>query len=270
MQTTIYYFSGTGNSYRIANRISDELENVRLINMAQDQSTEIHPSSAVIGFVFPLHYFGLPVIVEDFLRNLHIPVECHVFILVTRGEPLAGGVKRQLDQLFYEKKRDYHFLRYITMGNNYPFYGFNSSTETTKRVRNQKSDEKLAAIILDIQGRKRSKRFSILDYPPFPQVTLNIPIYGYRHFLDVHHCDSNFVVDHKRCNKCKKCQTACPVGNIGVNTHPTWKHERCQMCLACYHVCPQRAIQYIDPLHKVSTTGKRQYWNFPNNDKRGD
>lgn len=270
MQTNVYYFSGTGNSYRIAAMIPNKLENVRLINMAQGQRAEAHSSSAVIGLVFPLYYFGLPVIVEEFLRNLEIPDDCYIFILVTRGEPLAGGVKRQLDQIFDEKHRAYHFLRYLTMGNNYPFYGFDSSTVATKRARNQMSGKKLTSMIVDIQKRKASKQFSPLDYPPFSQITLNLPTYGYRHFLAIHHRDSSFVVDHNRCNNCEKCRSVCPVGNIEVNDHPAWKHESCQLCLACYHVCPTNAIQYIDPLHKVNTTGKRQYWNFSSEGKRGD
>lgn len=269
MRTTIYYFSGTGNSYRVAATISDKLDNVRIVNMAQCQSEDVHPSSAVIGLVFPLYYFGLPVIVDEFLRNLQIPNDCYVFILVTRGEPLAGGVKRQLDQIFDKKNQEYHFLRYLTMGNNYPLHGFNSSTETVRRVRNKNTDKKLAGMITHIQAGKRSKRFSVLDYPPFPQITFSLPTYGYRHFLKVYHCDSCFHVDHKRCNHCKKCQAACPVGNIEIGSHPIWKHQQCQMCFACYHVCPQNAIQYIDAAHKINTAGKRQYWNFIRDDKRG-
>lgn len=176
---------------------------------------------------------------------------------------MAGGVKRQLDAAFRAKNRTYQFLRYITMGNNYPFHILNGSTETVRDQRNQKADETIAPILSDIKAKKQSKIFSIVDYPPFPAITLRLPIFGYRYFLQkVYNRDSCFVVDETLCNACKKCQRACPVDNVEVNSKVVWKHENCELCLACYNCCPTNAIQYIDPPNKVNTHGKRQYWNF--------
>ena len=156
MSASIYYFSGTGNSYRIAKSICGGLENAGLINIAKQQSAERNHSNNIIGLVFPLYYFGLPVIVEEFLQRLEIPQSAYVFIIVTRGEPMAGGAKRQLDALFHAKDRTYHYLRYITMGNNFPFHFFNGSKETLKAQRNQKVSqyqiEYLSAAVIRRQG----------------------------------------------------------------------------------------------------------------------
>jgi len=263
MSASIYYFSGTGNSYRIAKAVSSGLEDAKLINIAAQQNRESSHTSNVIGIVFPLYYFGLPVIVENFLRQLNIPENSYVFIIVTRGVSMAGGAKRQLDTVFHAKSRTYHFFRYITMGNNYPFHALNGSTEKMRGQKNQKADEKVAALLSNIRSKKRSRTYSIVDYPPFPAITLRLPIYGYRYFLQkVYKRDSCFVVDETLCNKCKKCERACPVDNVEVHSKVVWKHESCEVCLACYNCCPQNAVQYIDPPNKVSTHGKRQYWNF--------
>ena len=262
MSATIYYFSGTGNSHRVAKAVCDGLENAELVNIAKEQSSKHDSSTGVIGIVFPLYYFGLPVIVEKFLRQLEIPPNAYVFIIVTRGVSMAGGARRQLDTVFSAKGRTYQYFRYITMGNNFPFHFFNGSTEELRELRNQKADEKAAAIVSNIKAKKQSRVFAIPDYPPFPVITSNLPIFGYKHFLQIYNRDVCFKVDEAHCNGCKKCERACPTDNIEVSSKVIWKHENCQMCLACYNCCPKNAVQYIDPHNKVNTRGKRQYWNF--------
>jgi len=262
MSATIYYFSGTGNSYRIAKKVCDGLENSTLINIAKEQIQKHYNASDTIGIVFPLYYFGIPIIVEEFLRQLKIHENAYAFVIVTRGEPMAGGVKRQLDTAFHTSRRTYKFFRYVTMGNNYPFHVFNGSNEKVKVQRNKKVGEEVLSFLADIKAKKQSRTFSILDYPPFPTITYKIPTYGYKHFLKVYNKDICFGVDENLCNKCKKCEYVCPTDNIEVNSKVEWKHINCQMCLACYNCCPKNAIQYIDPQNKVDTKGKRQYWNF--------
>ena len=262
MSATIYYFSGTGNSYNIAKNICDGLENSKLINIAKLHSLNCDYASETIGIVFPLYYFGIPIIVDEFLLQLNIPENAYVFVIVTRGEPMAGGAKRQLDAAFRASGMTYQFFRYVTMGNNYPFHVFNGSKEKVKEQRNKKVGEKVLTFLADIKMKKQSRIFSILDYPPFPTITYKIPTYGYKHFLQMYNKDTCFEVDRNLCNKCKKCEYACPTDNTEVNSNVEWKHINCQMCLACYNCCPKNAIQYVDPQNKVDTNGKRQYWNF--------
>lgn len=261
MSATIYYFSGTGNSYKIAKKICDGLENSTLINIAKEQIPNHDNTNGTIGIVFPLYYFGIPIIVEEFLLQLKIPENAYVFVIVTRGEPMAGGAKRQLDTAFNASGRTYQFFRYVTMGNNYPFHVFNGSKEKVKEQRNKKAGGKVLTFLADIKTKKQSRIFSILDYPPFPSITYNFPTYGYKHFLQVYNKDTCFEVDEALCNKCKKCKHSCPTDNVEINSKVEWKHSNCQMCLACYNCCPKNAIQYIDINNKVDTNGKRQYWN---------
>lgn len=259
MNKAVYYFSGTGNSYCIARDISAQLADSKLINMVHQQE-EKHYST--IGLVFPLYYFGLPVIVEEFIKNLIIPNDCYVFVIVTRGEPFAGGVKKQLDNLFHNKGRIYHLFRYILMGNNYPFHIFNCSKDNAKNKRNQKAKIKTNQLINDIQMQQKSRVFSILDYTPFSWITRNISTFGYRHFRRIYQNDNCFTVHSDKCIKCKKCERVCPVSNISVDNHVLWNHDNCQLCLACYNCCPTNAIQYVDKTNHVNTAGKRQYWNY--------
>jgi len=241
--------------------VSEGLENAKLINIAKEPNPKPNDSDSTIGIIFPLYYFGLPVIVEQFLQQLNISPNTYVFIIVTRGVSIAGGAKRQLDMIFHAKGRRYQFFRYITMGNNYPFYSLNGSTKQLKARRNKQAEEKTSAMLPNIKAKKQSRIFAIPDCPPLPAVTYKLPTFGYRHFLQIYKRDTCFVLDETLCNTCKKCEHACPTGNIEAHSSVEWKHENCQMCLACYNCCPKNAIQYIDPQYKVNTKGKRQYWN---------
>jgi len=260
----LFYFSGTGNSYRIAKKISKEFHNAQLVKISLQNSDTHNPiDDSVIGVVFPLYYFGLPIIVRDFLQNLNVTKSSYVFIIVTRGIPFAGGAKKQLRTIFKKKNIQYNYFQYLTLGNNFIFYGFDASSEEERMNRNRKNDNKIRTIIKAIKAEKNSQKYSILDYPPFPFITFHIPTYGYKAFQkSIYNNDSPFEVDQKRCTKCKKCEQHCPVDNISVSAQVKWKHDNCQLCLACYNCCPHNAIQYIDMSKKINTSGKKQYWNF--------
>ncbi|SIR09457.1 hypothetical protein SAMN05920897_1385 [Alkalispirochaeta americana] len=64
----IFYFSGTGNSYLVAKKLGMKIENCELIKITYEIKREIYEDD-IIGIVFPVYYFGLPKIVENFLIN---------------------------------------------------------------------------------------------------------------------------------------------------------------------------------------------------------
>ncbi len=71
---TIYYFTGTGNSLKIARILAEKLEYCELIPIAKVWEMEkLASTSEKVGFIFPLYYSGLPkivlIIVEDNLRK---------------------------------------------------------------------------------------------------------------------------------------------------------------------------------------------------------
>ena len=73
MKTTIYYFSGTGNSLKIARDIAEKLEECELVPIAKVwQQDQLASTSEKVGFIFPLYYFGLPKIVYDFINNIEL------------------------------------------------------------------------------------------------------------------------------------------------------------------------------------------------------
>ena len=164
------------------------------------------------------HLPYLLILLEEFLLQLKIPENTYVFVIETRGKRWLAVQKDSLIRHFMQSEEHIIFFRYVTMGNNYPFHVFNGSKENVRVQRNKKVGEKVLIFLAGIKAKKQSRIFSILDYPPFPAITYKIPTYGYKHFLKVYSQDACFEVDENLCNKCKKCEFACPTDNIAINS----------------------------------------------------
>lgn len=253
--TKIFYFSGTGNSFRIAKKLAEKLHNCDLAGITREPVENIE-NIDVAGVVFPVYYFGLPEIVENFFVKNKFRKDSFLFIIVTRGVPLSGGVKNQLQNIVDNK---ISFFRYLTMGDNFVIDFWNASSDRLKKLRNRKSDIEIDKIAFSITNKVVSRKFSLVDY--FGFITRNFPRYGYKTYRNkIYNSDAFFNVNTDICIKCKKCFNSCPLKNLRLNNKIQWMHSNCQLCLACYHCCPVNAIQYNNGY--LSTTGKKQYWNF--------
>ena len=97
MVTVIYFFSATGNSMHVALTLRRRLGDAILVPVALALKGDFSPPEASrIGFVFPLHYQGLPVPVLDFIEKFSFAKPDYAFCVVTRGTPPTGGAIAQL------------------------------------------------------------------------------------------------------------------------------------------------------------------------------
>jgi flavodoxin len=65
MGNIVFYFSGTGNSLKVAKAISKELENCEIVSMSGPfDLTKTYDS---VGFVYPTYFWGLPKRVIEFV-----------------------------------------------------------------------------------------------------------------------------------------------------------------------------------------------------------
>ncbi len=83
MKTTIYYFTGTGNSLYITRQLAKQIENSQIKSMSkQPPNQPVGGPEENIGFVFPVYYWGMPRIVQEFIENLDIIKETYIFAVV--------------------------------------------------------------------------------------------------------------------------------------------------------------------------------------------
>ncbi|HWQ80437.1 MAG TPA: EFR1 family ferrodoxin, partial [Anaerovoracaceae bacterium] len=119
MDSTIYYFSATGNSLTAARQIGERLGNCELISMASQPPQEpVGGPGTAIGFVFPVFYIGLPRIVRRFVEQLTIIDGTYCFAFVTYGGS-RGDTLGMLDDILKEKGIQLSYADGTVMPGNY-------------------------------------------------------------------------------------------------------------------------------------------------------
>ena len=97
----IFVFSGTGNSYAAAKRISEAI-GTGMIDIAAAVRYKRYTYDAKrepVGFVFPTYYYGLPRMVLEFARNVTVLNPGRVFAVTTCGEESGGACEMLAEEL---------------------------------------------------------------------------------------------------------------------------------------------------------------------------
>ncbi|WP_005035071.1 EFR1 family ferrodoxin [Holophaga foetida] len=235
MTTTLYYYTGTGNSLWAARRLAELIGDARVEAMVQHPGA-VRPAPGAVVLVFPVHVWGLPGAVLDFLSRLELPASAWLGALAVN----AGQVSRTLVQLDHACAHRGWRLQAgwsLVMPSNYIPWG-GPGSEPLLRRRFDEAGAKLQSIAPLI----REARSAPVERGPLWQRILFTAIYRLS-FSKVPTLDRSFWVDAK-CNGCGLCSRVCPASNIiMVDGKPTWQHH-CQQCLACIQWCPQEALQY--------------------------
>ena len=248
MKTVIYYFTGTGNSLKVAKDLAEQLDSTELIPIAKSVGRDsVSASADRIGIVCPVYMWGLPLIVQDFTKKLMVDTHSYLFGIVTYGGFPAATLK-QLNRLLNQRGLSLSAGYGIHMPGNYtPMYGaFPEEKQEKLFSRGKKRLESIAEIIragkvvrIESSFFLANLLFSNLIYRVCsPKIT---------------YMDKGFWVNEK-CDGCAVCAKVCPVDNIEMKEgKPEWQHH-CQQCLACLHWCPLEAVEY-----GKKTPGRKRY-----------
>jgi ferredoxin len=247
MKTAIYYFSSTGNSLVVAKDLAKGLDNAELIPINRALKMPDATAYEIVGLVYPVYMFGLPLIIAEFLGTLKINPGAYIFSVTT-----LGGLKGRAHSLAKEilKKRGMSLasgFSVIMPGNYVPLYGAFSKGRQDKMFARQKIKTQQ---ILDFVRRKKH---GVMEEKPF---LLNLLLYTLFYKVgsaQIPLSAKGFWIT-ETCTKCGLCAKICPVGNIQMqNGKPFWL-THCQHCMGCLQWCPVEAIQY-----KKLTLGKKRY-----------
>ena len=236
----IFYFTGTGNSYHVAKEIAS-VTNEKLVNIGQvaiQNKVEYKLKAGErIGVIFPVYYWGLPTVVEDFIKKLKLTYtgEHYVYAIVTCGASI-GMTMSKVKKLLSKKGLGLNSAYSIIYPDNYVI--MYDVTEEEEQERQQKEAE----IILD--GIKKdivNKKKDVLRVKRGAAPHL---LSGILHFYYKRNRKTAKFFATDACIQCGLCERICPVGTISlIDTLPQWGKE-CTQCLGCIHRCPVHAIQY--------------------------
>lgn len=235
MHTVLYYFSATGNSLYAAKVLAESLGDSRLAAMsAGQQERRIVPAAARVGLVFPLHYFGVPPLVRQFVERLELAEAKYVFAVVTCGAPTWSSALSDVGQILHERGGELAAGFRVGMISNY--IALSALPPQAKRAEKlggaqaklQRIGEMIAASARQVEP----------EYFRWPCAAVNHWWLG-----RVAEADRRFSAAPS-CTGCGLCEQVCPVGNIKLQTRrPVWRHG-CLECLACLHICPVRSIEF--------------------------
>jgi len=246
MATTIYFYTGTGNSLWAAKKLSAALGETQLTPISRTTDEKIIALSENVGFVFPVHIWGVPPPVVNFIKRVEADPTKYYFAMAVHAGQVAASLL-QLRKLLNQKDLKLSLGFSLCMPNNYIPLGSAPPPNQQKKLFDA-ATLKIKRVSTLIQKKQEITP----ERGPSWQNLLFTFLYN-KTYSKVPKMDKPFKVD-PHCTGCEICSKICPAQNIKlVNGKPLWQH-RCEQCFACIHWCPENAIQY-DGL----TSNKKRY-----------
>lgn len=257
---TIFYFSGTGNSKRIASwfcefAVKKDIQ-CQLIDISKidDSVFDIIDSNTLIGIISPVHGFSFPKITLDFIRNFP-KGKNRIILMNTRGGMKIGnhvtqgltGIAFMLSSFILVQK-GYKIIGQIPfdMPSNWISIhpALNEKTVLFLHKKNYERVKKHSDKILSGKKDFAAYRNIIQDILISP-VSLAYYFAGRFFFAKSYYASND-------CDNCGLCIKQCPVKAIeDTGNRPFWTFK-CESCMKCMSICPKKAIETTHGLWLVA------------------
>lgn len=233
----IFYYSGTGNSLWLARTLAGELGTAEVVSMPDWEKKGLAVDTRVTGLVFPVHIWGVPRRVLNFLDRLADLKPEYIFAIANNAGQVANTLV-QLDRALQARGLSLSGGWSVVMPSNYIPWG-GPGTAAEQEARFAAARQKLSRIAEVI---KSGVEGVVEKGPLWQRVLLSGVVYNLS-FSRVPGMDSQFWADG-RCNKCGLCVRLCPSRNIVLQEGNLSWQNHCEQCMACIQWCPQEALQY--------------------------
>lgn len=235
----IIYFSATGNSKYVAERIAqstgDRIVSITSCMKNHQFRLELHKNE-FLGIISPTYSWGLPEIVKEFLLKLDLNRKpSYMWFIATYGTT-TGQIGYFANEILQKQNIEFSAYFSVKMPDTWT-PTFNLSNKEHVRKINERAEFQIDSVIDKIKNHATG------DYMQ-RKVPMPIAKRFYNMEYDTMRKTSHFHVEDT-CIGCGLCARNCPISAIDiVKQKPTWTTEQCVMCLSCLHHCPKFAIQY--------------------------
>jgi ferredoxin len=245
-ETTIYYYSGTGNSLHTAKEIGDRIPDSELVPILKlIKNDRIKADAVKVGFVFPIYFTSIPAPMRQFIEKLEMGGVRYTFMIATRIGTFSIAVSLIKKLLKKKGKRlDSHLTVNMAMNSPTglkPGKGFEKWVEKTSKEEIDRMEKELMPQ-LDLMAE------SIKEMRPYPVKGKAQPLNSITcPLMDLMtrriKSEVGYVVD-ETCISCGTCERVCLSGKIKLKDgKPHWQKDvPCYYCFACFNFCPQQAI----------------------------
>ncbi len=243
----IVYFSGTGNSKHVAQRIADKLGDAataaaRLIKA--DKTPEFVSDKPYV-FVAPTYAWRLPRVFQKWIAACKFEGSKQAYFVLTCGSEI-GAAGNYASAFATKIGMEYMGTAQVVMPENY-LVMFEPTAKEEDGVIVAAADRHVDALCEQVK-----------TLTPFDKV--KIPFVGYLESGIVNRSFYAFYVGAKKfyatdaCVSCGLCVENCMLNNVTLKDgKPVWG-KNCAHCMACICKCPTEAIEY-----GKKTKGKRRY-----------
>lgn len=250
----ILYFSGTGNTKAVAERLGEKLKE-DVVQLTSTSPVDLKYSGPRLIFVFPIYSWGVAPLILGYVEKLNLDFlaearKKRVWVVCTCGDD-TGRAPEMFERSLNRVGLTASGIWSVQMPNNYVLLpGFDVDN---KEIEQKKLSEYIFRVdsIAEKIEKEAGERDFVAGSLPGLKTALVYPLF--KHFGIF---PSKWIATDA-CVGCKRCENVCPMHNIAMkNGKPVWG-KNCVSCLACFHVCPRNAVQY-----GKATRGKGQYM-FP-------
>jgi len=257
----IFYFSGTGNTWWVAQQLAEALgNNFKAETHSIEQVTpslvsRLVDQADIVALGYPVYGSDAPLIMQDFIASLPETEQAKPMLVFATQAAWSGDgayfIRPDVEAKGYQIRWAVHF----NMPNNIStdlgwilnafLWLFRAKPATAlKRI------HKLAHRISQNQDwiMGQSPTFSLGWVQRIP----------YRKGLETLQ-SGTFQVNPVKCNACRRCVRLCPVNNITLVDGLPRFDTHCNLCLRCFNYCPELAIEAFGKPFNPAWFGEKPY-----------